>query len=274
MFFVQNPALVFWPEPCRTSDLARRKSYAARRRIACHFRSGISLFVFHPSLSREVLNGGPMSTRDYLQLALYLGILLATAKPMGVYMDKVYSGQKTWLSSLFGGVERTIYKICGIDPQEDQSWSRYALHLLAFSLVAVLFTFAIIYFQQRLPLNPQGFDHPSWHLTFNTAISFMTNTNWQAYGGQSTMSYLSQMVALTFQNFASAGVGMAVAVAVIRGIANRQKKGIGNFWADLVRSNLYILLPICVVFAVFLISQGMIQNFLPYHQVQTMEGAK
>jgi len=215
-----------------------------------------------------------MFARDYLQLILYVGILLLLTKPMGIYLDQVFSGRKTFLSPLFHGLEQGIYRVCGIDPEEEQNWKRYALNLLVFSFATLLLTFFMIYFQKPLPLNPQGLERPNFHLTFNTAISFLTNTNWQSYGGESTMSYLSQMVALTFQNFISAAVGLSVAVALIRGIARKQAKGIGNFWTDLVRSNLYVLLPISLIFAVFLISQGIIQNFHSYQEITTLEGAK
>jgi potassium-transporting ATPase potassium-binding subunit len=214
-----------------------------------------------------------MTLRDGLQLILYLGILLATAKPLGIYIDRVLSDSPHFLKQFLGWIERFIYRISGIDPEEDQTWSRYAFHLLTFSGVSFLFTFLILYFQHRLPLNPQGMGPLTFHLAFSTAMSFLTNTNWQSYGGESTMSYLSQMVALTFQNFASAAVGLAAAIALIRGITRRQGRGIGNFWADFVRANLYILLPICFVYAIFLMSQGMIQNFLPYIKVKTLEGA-
>jgi K+-transporting ATPase ATPase A chain len=214
-----------------------------------------------------------MTFRDYFQIALYLGILLVTAKPLGIYIDKVLSDSPHFLKPVFGGIERGIYRLSGIDPSEDQTWRRYTFHLMMFSGVAFLFTLLILYFQHHLPLNPQGMGPIPFHLAFSTAMSFLTNTDWQSYGGESTMSYLSQMVALTFQNFASAGVGLAAAMALIRGISRKQGKGIGNFWTDFVRANLYILLPICFVYAIFLVSQGMIQNFLPYLQVKTLEGA-
>jgi len=212
--------------------------------------------------------------RDYLQLTLFLGILFSTAKPLGIYMDKVFDGSKTLLSPVIGPIERLIYKILGVNPEEDQPWTKYTVHLLVFSAVTLVFTYAILRLQQVLPLNPARMGVISPHLAFNTAMSFTTNTNWQSYSGESTMSYLSQMVGLTFHNFISAAVGIAVAVALIRGLARKESKGIGNFWADMIRANLYILLPMCIVYAVFLISQGMIQNFLPYIEVTTLEGAK
>jgi K+-transporting ATPase ATPase A chain len=215
-----------------------------------------------------------MSFRDYLQLALFLGILLATAKPLGIYMDKVFDGTKSPMSPVLGPIERLIYRLLGVNPEEDQHWTKYSLNLLVFSAVTLVFTYALLRLQAKLPLNPAAMGVISPHLAFNTAMSFTTNTNWQSYGGESTMSYLSQMVALTFHNFTSAAVGIAVAVALIRGLSRKEAKGIGNFWADLVRAHLYILLPICVISALILMSQGMIQNFSSYIDVTTLEGAK
>jgi K+-transporting ATPase ATPase A chain len=215
-----------------------------------------------------------MTARDYLQLALYLGVIFATAKPLGRYMERVFDGKESLLSRLFGPIERFIYRIAKIDPDNDQHWTAYSVHMLVFSAITLAFTYAILRLQQYLPLNPAGMGVMTPHLAYNTAMSFTTNTNWQSYGGESTMSYLSQMVGLALHNFLSAAVGICVAVALIRGIARKQSKGIGNFWADLIRCNLYILLPICFVYAIFLISQGMIQNFLPYSEVTTLEGAK
>ena len=215
-----------------------------------------------------------MTAIDYLQLILFLVILVLTAKPLGIYMDKVYDCEKTLLSGILSPIERLIYKITRVDPTEDQHWTKYAGALVLFSLVGMVFTYAILRTQQYLPLNPSGFGPMSPHLAFNTAASFTTNTNWQSYGGESTLSYFSQMVGLVLHNFTSAAVGMGVAVALIRGISRKQGKGIGNFWTDLIRGNLYIFLPICIVFALILISQGMIQNFMPYTEVITLEGAK
>ena len=215
-----------------------------------------------------------MLLRDYIQFFLFIGILALTAKPLGLYMGRVFDGSRTLLSPVLGPVERLLYRLIGVDPSEDQHWTKYAIDLLVFSAVTLAFTYAILRLQQYLPLNPAGQGVITPHLAFNTAMSFTTNTNWQSYGGESTMSYLSQMVGLAFHNFISAAVGIAVAVALIRGLARKESKGIGNFWADMIRCNLYILLPICVVFAVFLISQGMIQNFLPYQDLTTLEGAK
>jgi K+-transporting ATPase ATPase A chain len=215
-----------------------------------------------------------MTARDYLQLFIFLGLLLLTAKPLGIYMDRVYDGEPVFLSRVFGPIERLFFRVLGVNPDEEQSWTKYAFGILAFSAVGIAFTYAILRLQHLLPLNPQGMGPLSPHLAFNTAVSFATNTNWQSYGGESTLSYFSQMVGLVLHNFTSAAVGMAVAVALVRGVARKQAKGIGNFWADLIRGHLYILLPISIVFALILISQGMIQNFLAYQEVTTLEGAK
>jgi K+-transporting ATPase ATPase A chain len=215
-----------------------------------------------------------MTARDFLQLALFLVVLIVLTKPFGIFMDRVFDGEKTFLSPVLGGIERLIYKLLGVRPEEDHHWTRYATDILVFSAVSLAFTYAVLRLQQYLPLNPAGQGVISPHLAFNTAMSFTTNTNWQSYGGESTMSYLSQMLALTLHNFLSAATGIAVAVALVRGISRKEAKGIGNFWADLVRCNLYILLPLCVVYAIFLISQGMIQNFSAYTDVTTLEGLK
>jgi K+-transporting ATPase ATPase A chain len=193
----------------------------------------------------------------WTQLALYVGLLrVLDAKG------------KTWLDPLIGPVERLTYRFAGVDPTQEQHWKRYTASMLIFSLFTMLVTYAILRLQAMLPfqhlLNPQGFSAVSDHLAFDTAASFTTNTNWQSYGGESTMSYLSQMVALASQNFFSAAVGIAIAAALVRGIARNCADTVGNFWVDLVRITYYLLLPICVVFAIFLISQGIVQNFKPY----------
>ena len=193
--------------------------------------------------------------------------------PRRLHGPCIRRGEDIFFSRL-GPIEKLIYKLIGVNPDEDQHWTKYSIHLLVFSAVTLAFTYGILRLQQVLPLNPQGQGVINPHLAFNTAMSFTTNTNWQFYGGESTMSYLSQMIGLAFHNFISAAVGISVAVALIRGIARKEGKGIGNFWADMVRCNLYVLLPICVLFAIFLISQGMIQNFLPYTDVMTLEGVK
>ena len=215
-----------------------------------------------------------MNLRDYAQLALFTLILFLTAKPLGIYLEQVFEGQRNILSWLMSPVEKLFYRVIGVDHDEDQHWTKYTVQLLLFSAVSFVFTYLILRIQQNLPLNPAGMGAVPPHLAFNTAMSFTTNTNWQSYGGESTLSYFSQMVGLTLHNFLSAAVGIAVAVAVLRGISRKKGKGIGNFWADLVRCNLYVLLPISIIFALFLMSQGIIQNFLPYQAVTTLEGAK
>jgi potassium-transporting ATPase potassium-binding subunit len=205
----------------------------------------------------------------WMQLALFVGLLVALTKPMGVYLVKVLDvEEKTFLTPVIGPLEKLFYVLLRVDPRKEQDWKQYAFSMLAFSLVGLLLTYAILRLQHILPLNPQNLGPVSDHLAFNTASSFTTNTNWQSYGGESTMSYFSQMVGLTFHNFVSAAVGVAVAAALVRGIARNSARTIGNFWVDLIRVNLYLLLPICLVYAVFLVSQGMIQNFKPYDTSQ------
>src|SRR6202051_3828154 len=205
----------------------------------------------------------------WIQLALYLGLLLVITRPLGLYLLQVLDARgRTWLDPIVGPLERLTYRLGGVDSSKEQHWEQYTLSMLTFSLVTMLATYALLRLQAVLPLqhllNPQGFAAVGDHLAFNTAASFTTNTNWQSYGGESTMSYLSQMVALASQNFFSAAVGIAIAAALVRGIARDSIATVGNFWVDLVRITYYLLLPICVVFAIFLISQGMIQNFKGY----------
>ena len=205
----------------------------------------------------------------WIQLALYMGLLLLITKPLGLYLIQVLDARgRTWLDPLVGPVERLTYRLAGVDPAKEQHWKQYTISMLIFSLFTMLVTYAILRLQSILPLqhllNPQAFPAVSDHLAFDTAASFATNTNWQSYGGESTMSYLSQMVALASQNFFSAAVGIAIAAALVRGIARHLSDTVGNFWVDLVRITYYLLLPICIVFAIFLISQGIVQNFKPY----------
>ncbi len=207
------------------------------------------------------------------QFALYVGALLLITKPLGVFLVSVLERGKTFLDPVVRPFERATYRVCGIDPAQEQSWIGYTFAMLAFSLVGLLFTYFILRFQDHLPLNPQHLPGLSPHLAFNTAASFTTNTNWQFYGGESTLSYFSQMVALTIHNFTSAAVGIAIAAALVRGIARHSAKTVGNFWADTVRVTYYLLVPVCVVFALALVSQGMIQNFKPYTTAKTLEGA-
>ena len=213
-----------------------------------------------------------MNTSGWLQLALYVVALVVITKPMGLYLMQVLDPKgKTWLDPLLRPLERVTYRVMGVRAEQEQTWRQYTWAMLLFSLVSCVFTYAILRLQNFLPLNPQGLGALSPHLAFNTAVSFTTNTNWQSYGGESTMSYFSQMIALTIHNFASAATGIAIAAALVRGLARHSTKLLGNFWVDLVRSTFYLLLPICVIFAVVLVSQGMIQNFLPYTKAKLVE---
>ncbi|MCX5812435.1 MAG: potassium-transporting ATPase subunit KdpA [Proteobacteria bacterium] len=215
-----------------------------------------------------------MDIFGWIQLTLYIVLLLALTKPMGLYLVRVLDAEgRTFLDPVLQPVERLFYRLFRVDPGKEQDWKRYTISMLSFSLAGLLFTYIILRLQHLLPLNPQGFGSVNPDLAFNTAASFTTNTNWQNYTGESTLSYFSQMVGLTFHNFASAAVGIAVAAALVRGIARHSMKTIGNFWVDLVRINLYLLLPICLVFAVFLVSQGMIQNFKTYEKTSLIETA-
>jgi len=216
-----------------------------------------------------------MHSTDWLQFALYLGILALITKPLGLYLMQVLDANgRTWLDPVVRPFEKITYKLLGVDPQREQGWKQYTFAMLAFSLVGVVFTYAILRLQDVLPWNPQGLPALSHHLAFNTAVSFTTNTNWQSYGGEATMSYFSQMVGLTFHNFVSAATGIAIAAALVRGIARSSVKTLGNFWVDLTRTTYYLLLPLCAVFAIFLVSQGMIQNFDAYTKAATLEGTE
>ena len=211
-----------------------------------------------------------MTANGWLQIFFYCVVLLAVTKPMGIYMLNVFDGSYRWL----GFLERPIYRICGIDEKEDQHWTDYALGMLLFSLVTMLVTYVALRLQGSLPLNPQHFPGVVDRQSFETAASFTTNTNWQSYSGESTMSYLSQMSQLEMHNFASAAVGIAIAIAVIRGISRRSAGKIGNFWVDTIRGTLYILIPFSFVLALLFVQQGVIQNFSSYLTVTTLEGAK
>ncbi|MEA3208618.1 MAG: potassium-transporting ATPase potassium-binding subunit [Chthoniobacter sp.] len=210
-----------------------------------------------------------MNISGWIQLILYVGILLAITKPLGLYLCKVLDVDgKTFLDPVIKPLERLTYKLIGVDAKEEHDWKHYTIAMLLFSMVGMLFSYAILRLQAVLPFqsffNPQKLSAVSDHLSFNTAASFTTNTNWQSYGGESTMSYLSQMVALTLHNWTSAAVGIAIASALVRGIARHTAKTIGNFWVDLTRISFYLLLPICAVYSLVLVSQGMIQNFKPF----------
>ena len=212
-----------------------------------------------------------MSANGLLQIALFLVVLLALAKPLGWYMAQVYEGRIPVFVRWVAPLENIFYRLCGVDSKEEMRWTRYALAMLWFALLGVLAVYAMQRLQGMLPLNPQGFGAVSPDSSFNTAISFLTNTNWQGYSGESTMSYLVQMAALAVQNFFSAAAGMAVLVALIRGFARHTMDTIGNFWVDMTRSIIYILLPLSIVLALALVSQGVIQNFSAYQTVPTVE---
>jgi K+-transporting ATPase ATPase A chain len=208
----------------------------------------------------------------WLQLSLYVAALLLVTKPLGLYLVQVLDARgSTFLDRVARPLERATYRVCGINPNLEQGWMEYAVSMLMFSMVGMLATYFILRFQDHLPLNPQGFPGVGPALAFNTAASFTTNTNWQNYGGESTMSYFSQMVALAIHNFTSAATGIAIAAALVRGIARHSVKTIGNFWTDIVRVTYYVLVPICFVFALALVSQGMIQNFRPFTTAKTLE---
>jgi K+-transporting ATPase ATPase A chain len=212
-----------------------------------------------------------MSANGLLQIALFLGVLIALAKPLGWYMARVYEGKLPAFVRWISPIENIFYRLCGVDSKDEMRWTRYALAMLWFALFGVLAVYAMQRLQGILPLNPQGFGAVSPDSAFNTAISFLTNTNWQGYGGESTMSYLVQMAGLAVQNFFSAAAGMAVLVALIRGFARHTVETIGNFWVDMTRSIIYILLPIATVLALALVSQGVIQNLSTYQTIPTVE---
>jgi K+-transporting ATPase ATPase A chain len=213
-----------------------------------------------------------------MQILLFAVIVFAITKPLGSYMFRVFEGDRQPLPHLFGPIEGLIYKLCGVDPKEQQDWKQYALAVLAFSAFSLLITYGIQRLQHVLPLNPRNFGPVAPDLAFNTAVSFTSNTNWQAYSGESTMSYLTQMAGLAWHNFISAAVGIGVALALSRGITYRLQAGaartLGNFWVDVVRATVYVLLPISVPVGLLLVSQGVIQNFSSYVEVTTLEGVK
>lgn len=212
-----------------------------------------------------------MSGQGFLQIAIYVIALLALAKPLGAYMARVYQDESVGLNRWFAGIERLFYRLSGIDPEQDMRWQQYALAMLVFNLFGLLAVYLLQRFQDVLPLNPQDLSAVTPDSSFNTAVSFATNTNWQGYGGESTMSYLTQMLGLTVQNFVSAASGMAVLVALIRGFVRRNAQGIGNFWVDMTRSTLYILLPLSFLLAVVLVGQGVVQTFDSYATVNLQE---
>src|SRR5450755_843662 len=213
-----------------------------------------------------------MTLNGWLQILVFLGLIFAVTKPLGVFMTHVFSRERTFLDPVLRPVERLLYRLTGVDESHEMRWTEYATTMLVFSAVSMLFLYLIQRIQGMLPFNPQhlGAVTPE-HVAFNTAASFTTNTNWQAYSGETTMSYFTQMAGLAFHNFVSAATGIALAIAFIRGIARRQMQTIGNFWVDLVRSSLWVLLPFCIVGALVLVSQGVVQNLRPYDTAKLVE---
>jgi K+-transporting ATPase ATPase A chain len=215
-----------------------------------------------------------MTINGWLQIALYCVLLTLLVKPLGLYMTRVFAGERNFLSPVLGPIERGLYRISGVDERTDQHWLTYGIAMLFFSVVGFLFLYALQRLQNLLPFNPQGLDAVPPDLAFNTSVSFVTNTNWQSYTPESTMSYLTQMVGLTMHNFVSAATGIALAMALIRGFSRRSAQAVGNFWVDLTRCTLYILLPISIVVGLFFVWQGMPQNLGAYVEATTLEGAK
>lgn len=215
-----------------------------------------------------------MQINDYLQFIIFIVLLIAITPPLGRYMAKVFTGEKTFMHKALGWLENLTYKASGIDASEDMGWKGYAAAFMVFHILAIFVLMAIQMTQAWLPLNPQNLPNVVWHSALNTAVSFVTNTNWQGYSGEVTMSNFTQMVGLTVQNFLSAACGIAIAVALTRGIARRQAKAIGNFWVDTTRATIYVLLPFCIVFTLFLVGQGVVQTFAPYVEALTLEGVK
>ncbi|MDZ7282840.1 potassium-transporting ATPase subunit KdpA [Sphingomonas sanguinis] len=215
-----------------------------------------------------------MTFQGWALILGFVAILLALTKPVGAWLFALYEGRRTPLHVVLGPVERGFYKMAGIDPNAQQGWRRYALHMLIFNVALMVLTYIVLRVQYYLPGNPQGLAGLTPHLAFNTAISFTTNTNWQSYGGESTMSNLSQMLGLTIHNFLSAATGIALAFALFRGFAGRETKNLGNFWADVTRITLYLLLPICVVYTLFLIASGVPQTMAGVVNIDTLEGVR
>ena len=212
-----------------------------------------------------------MTTNGWIQIGLFLAVLLAITNPLGVFMAKVFSGERTFLDPLLRPIERLLYRVTGVDEKHEMRWTEYAFTMVLFSGATMLLLYLIERVQQWLPLNPQKFGAVAQALAFNTAASFTTNTNWQNYSGESAMSYFTQMAGLAYHNFASAAVGIALAIAFVRGIARKEKETIGNFWVDMTRSTLWVLLPLCILYALALVSQGVVQNLHPYDTVKLVE---
>jgi len=215
-----------------------------------------------------------MTTLDYIQIILFFTLLIGLTPVLGNFMFKVFTGSKHFMLPVFGWLEKLTYKSSGVNPDEETNWKSYTFSLLMFNFIGFVFVFLLQLFQAQLPLNPANLPNVSWHSAFNTSVSFMTNTNWQGYSGETTLSYFVQMIGLTVQNFVSAATGIAVLLALVRGLARKTTDQLGNFWTDLTRSTLYILLPLSILFAVVLVGQGVVQNFKTYETVHTLQGVQ
>lgn len=215
-----------------------------------------------------------MRSQDLIQVLLFLGLLIGLTPVLGSYMNKVFSGEKHFMLPVLGWLEKLTYKFSGINRNEDTNWKSYTFNLLLFNLVGFVFVYLLQIFQGFLPLNPANLPNVSWHSAFNTAVSFVTNTNWQGYAGETSISFFVQMIGLTVQNFVSAATGIAVLLALIRGITRKNTEKIGNFWVDITRSTIYILIPLSILFAIVLVGQGVVQNFNSYETAQTLEGTQ
>ena len=215
-----------------------------------------------------------MTVTGWAQIALYCLIIVALVRPLGGYMTRLFAGERMFLTPVLGPIERGLYRAAGVDERTEQHWATYALAMLAFNLAGLLLLYGMQRLQQFLPLNPQALPAVAPDLAFNTAVSFTTNTNWQSYAGESTMGYLVQMAGLTVHNFVSAATGIALALALVRGFTRASASGVGNFWADLVRCTLYLLLPLSILAALLLVWQGVPQNLDPYVTATTLEGAQ
>jgi K+-transporting ATPase ATPase A chain len=215
-----------------------------------------------------------MTSQDVIQVILFFALLIGLTPILGNYMSKVFTGNKHFMLPVFGWLEKLTFRFIKVNPEEETNWKSYLIDLLIFNLIGFAFLFLLQLLQAYLPLNPAKFSNVSWHSAFNTSISFMTNTNWQGYAGETTLSYFVQMMGLTVQNFVSAATGIAVLLALIRGISRKTTDKLGNFWTDLTRSTLYVLLPLSMLLAIVLVGQGVVQNFKTYETVQTVQGAQ
>src|SRR5262245_35350449 len=215
-----------------------------------------------------------MTINGWIQIVIYCAIVLALVQPLGAFMTRVFNGERTFLSPILRPVEVGLYRLCGVEETREQDWLAYTIAMLLFHIGGFVLLYALLRLQGFLPFNPQGMSAVPEALSFNTATSFISNTNWQNYGGESTLSYLVQMLGLTHQNFLSAATGIALAVALIRGFARASTRTVGNFWVDLTRTTLYVLLPICVIGTIALAALGVPQNLSAYVEATTLEGAK